>query len=612
MVGGGVLGIMSMPFGPIGMVAGGTFGATVGGAIGFWLDKRKVRRRVQQSEEEKNKLKSLVRWAIDHFHEEDEFVALLEMVCLEFKPMGDIAEGSKHARKMLKLLDNWIAEKKVTRNLWVYMDTLLARWREIDRADFLRSMRVFQTLTTMYNHTNRALDEQELQFLHRMQRLLEHDSVKLILANHAQLHPTQNDTRLMESMVYADAHSKKKKPQASREEGGLLSSPKGDGFQRGVSPQNSVVGGLGLELGDSDEDSEVELDLPRRSSSHHTNHSNHTGHGGTPNRPSTRVPLIEGLAPLQNSRSSTSLTNGKESSPRAQSPHDSRNRNSLPPQPIMVLKKPFFKNYKDFMDFNCDIKHQMPITYSEFELVRQKKDEDLKGWDLCVDRKEIRVAKIQNDTGCITLRAWATVPGVDLLVAFYLFTNHHERVKWDKVFAKMDVIGGDVQGSNILYSLMKVPLVTPRDFLQYRRSRIREDGSIEIVLRSAVHQDMPDQKGVIRAESYIAGYVLQQTYEGSTPVLNIFLMSCVDIKGLIPKWIINQTAPRKPAEWVDTLKQAAMDYQKKHPDFRERLKKEMAAYKDPNPFDYEEYYPEEGEDTSGLQRLDQAQDQQVS
>ena len=58
---------------------------------------------------------------------------------LEFKPMADIASGSKNALRMLKMLDSWIAQKDVTCQLWSYMDSLLANWRGLNRADFLRS-----------------------------------------------------------------------------------------------------------------------------------------------------------------------------------------------------------------------------------------------------------------------------------------------------------------------------------------------------------------------------------------------------------------------------------------------------------------------------------------
>ena len=43
--GGGVLGLLSMPFGPIGMAAGGMFGALVGGGIGFVIDIRTMKQR---------------------------------------------------------------------------------------------------------------------------------------------------------------------------------------------------------------------------------------------------------------------------------------------------------------------------------------------------------------------------------------------------------------------------------------------------------------------------------------------------------------------------------------------------------------------------------------
>merc|ERR1719487_569997 len=154
-----------------------------------------------------------------------------------------------------------------------------------------------------------------------------------------------------------------------------------------------------------------------------------------------------------------------------------------------------------------------------------------------------------------------------------------------------------MQGSAIVYSLMRVPMVTARDFLQYRRILFKEDGSIHIVLRSAEHPDMPEQKNAIRAESYIAGYILSQTYEAGVPILNVFLMTCVDIKGLIPKWIINAAAPRKPAEWIDSLKKAAIEYQKAHPNYKDSMGEDTKQYRADNPFDYEDAVPGANQDS---------------
>mmetsp|Transcript_132643 Transcript_132643/g.296643 ORF Transcript_132643/g.296643 Transcript_132643/m.296643 type:complete len:685 (+) Transcript_132643:96-2150(+) len=501
MAGGGILGIMSMPFGPIGMAAGGMFGAIFGGIVGICMDLRRRQTKLQDADLEKRRLRSLVRWAKERFREDGDLLMLIEMVALEFKPMADIAEGSQTARNLILLLDGLIANKKVARCLLVYMEQLLQRWRELHRAEFLRSMLVFQTLVVTYKHTNRLLDEQEIKFVDRMERLLAHKSVKSVM-EHALMFPTQGETRIMECMVYSDALS-----------------------------------------GSS-------------SGKHSPAHSHHTSKDGDLEPEAERETLAVGEAG----------------------------------QKQLALKKPFFRSWDDFMDFDCTFKHCMPITLSEFALLLQKEAESTKGWDVCVDRKEIKVAKVQSGLGGITLRAWAQVPGVDLHVAFFLFYDISERVKWDKTFSNISVVNdSDVvqKGNDIIYSMMKVPTVTTREFLQYRRVSLQDDGSILILLRSAEHKDKPEAKGIIRVENYISGYVLRQAHVGDQPVLNIFILSCNDVKGMIPKWIVNMMAPKKPGEWVESLRKAAVDYQAKYPDCKKACLECLSRFAGSHPCDYE-------------------------
>merc|ERR1712039_915506 len=65
-------------------------------------------------------------------------------------------------------------------------------------------------------------------------------------------------------------------------------------------------------------------------------------------------------------------------------------------------------------------------------------------------------------------------------------------------------------------------------------------------------------------------------------------MSCCDIKGLVPKWVINMLAPKAPKEWVENLRKAALDYQQANPGYREALAGELDKYKEDDPFDYED------------------------
>jgi len=550
MVGGGIIGLLSMPFGPIGMAAGSVLGATVGAATGFVIDWRTMTQKLHENEKEIRRLKSFLRWAQDRFHEDEEIIQLIEKVALEFKPMADIAVGSASARQMLRMLEKWVSQKKVNRNLWRYMEELLKEWKDLNRSDFLRSMTVFQILLTMYHYSNRTLSEQEAEFVNRMRTLLEHDSVKMVMA-HAQNYPTSGETRVMECMVYADAHGAEMAGQRSlstRNVPLFLSRRNPSQVFTGSTPGAHATGGVLQDEDDDDEPSGDEVDA------------------AVANPPTGSSSLK--ASPRQ-------VSEGEEGK-------DSQ---------TLVLKKPFFKSWQDFMDFDLALKHQMSITLSEFALLHEKRDEPLKGWDLCVDRKEIKVAKVQSGEGNIMLRAWATLPGVDHLVAFFMFYDIQERMRWDKVFANMDIIEKNKQGADVLYSLLKMPGVTQRDFLQYRRVRVLEDGTLAIVMRSALHEKCPEDKRYIRAESYISGYLLQKEWEGKTPVLKLFIMTCTDVKGLIPKWIVNYMAPKKPAEWVESLRQAATSFQEKNPAYEKDLLAKLEEFKKENLWDYEPVAP---------------------
>merc|ERR1712151_357552 len=98
---------------------------------------------------------------------------------------------------------------------------------------------------------------------------------------------------------------------------------------------------------------------------------------------------------------------------------------------------------------------------------------------------------------------------------------------------------------------------------------------------------MPEDSRYIRVENYMTGYVLRQSFENGEPVLKLFLMTCSDVKGMIPKWIINILAPRKPGEWIDSLIKAAKEYQRDHPNCKDELKESASRFDVDNPFDFE-------------------------
>mmetsp|Transcript_36180 Transcript_36180/g.65645 ORF Transcript_36180/g.65645 Transcript_36180/m.65645 type:complete len:673 (+) Transcript_36180:71-2089(+) len=520
--GGTLLGILSMPFGPIGMASGFSAGALVGGVVGICVDRRKTTMNINKSEMEKKRLKSLVRWSEERLAnetQENEMMMHLEMVVIEFKPIADIAYTSKNARKLLKLLDNWAARKSIMRSLWAYMDKVLINWKTTTRSSFLRSMLVLQTLAAVYNLTSRELDEQEELFLDRIERLLQNESVQYVISQQ-QLFKSEEADLVMESMIYADALSKHRAPPASK--------APSDGVR---TPPPELLG---------PEDSDEEPD---------------TGRG-----------VLLAMSDISSNAGSAS---GQD-------------------MPGRILKPAFFKSWEDFSDFDINFKHRLPITQSDFALLLAKESEGMKGWDMCIDRKDIKVAKTSTTdaTGCIFIRAWGVLENVDLHVAFAMFYNCKNRMSWDRAFFSMEVLDSR-EGSEVLYSVLRIPAFTPRDYVQWRRVKILEDGSILISMRSAHYPKMPEKAGFLRAESYISGYVLRRYEEQGVTGTKLFLMTCTDVKGIIPKWVINFVAPKKPGEWITDLKKACLDYQAVHKDFSD-LEQELLPFKEENPFDYED------------------------
>lgn len=122
---------------------------------------------------------------------------------------------------------------------------------------------------------------------------------------------------------------------------------------------------------------------------------------------------------------------------------------------------------------------------------------------------------------------------------------------------------------------MQAPIgVSNRDFVQKRcfRKNYPDPGHIIISFQSTHYDKVPPKKGVIRAETHIAGYIIKPVNNGKDSEL--YIISQVDIKviaisfvffgwinflsnqGSIPKAIVNLVAGKAPAEWIVKLKKA--------------------------------------------------------
>jgi START domain len=173
-------------------------------------------------------------------------------------------------------------------------------------------------------------------------------------------------------------------------------------------------------------------------------------------------------------------------------------------------------------------------------------------WKQVVDRPETKVfQKKAGDSPICMIKAFCDVkyPAMTVYKAIW---DTEVRTKWDTLFNEFRVI--DVQKDyEVLYYMIKTPFgISKRDWVQ-RRIQIfdyPDPGNIILHFVSMEHPAMPPKKGAIRAETLISGYIIRPTSEKTCKVT---IISQNDIKGLIPKSIVNSIASKAPVEWVNTM-----------------------------------------------------------
>ncbi|KAF4641721.1 START domain-containing protein [Toxoplasma gondii] len=225
-----------------------------------------------------------------------------------------------------------------------------------------------------------------------------------------------------------------------------------------------------------------------------------------------------------------------------------------------------FKSYQDLVDFDVNLKHQTPIGLYEFEFLDEKKVQDPNdpNWELVVDQKAIKVYKfISPNSPVVLVKAYAELDSVPLQVLCHEIRDIPTRLQWDTTFEDYRVVEPNVNHNEIIYCLMRAPFpISNRDFLQWRRTEVdMEAGVVKMLMRSASHPSLPERPGVVRAETILSGYIMEQKGPNSS---SLFIVAQTDVKGLIPKWVVNTTAARAPAGWVESLKKACGKYMKEH------------------------------------------------
>ncbi|CDW91759.1 UNKNOWN [Stylonychia lemnae] len=192
--------------------------------------------------------------------------------------------------------------------------------------------------------------------------------------------------------------------------------------------------------------------------------------------------------------------------------------------------------------------------------------EDVTSWEKACTGENISVyKKMTEGSPIVLLKAFALIKGVDPLTVFEVMSNQEIRRQWDKVVCGFEIIEDDPQlNLSVIYYMIKTPIgISNRDFVQQRKIKLDfpNDGMITMHFKSVKCSKCPEKPRTIRAETIISGYILEKikNKDGSVDTA-ITIISQNDIKGIVPKAIVNMVSGKAPKQWVQNLVKGCTDY----------------------------------------------------
>jgi len=155
-------------------------------------------------------------------------------------------------------------------------------------------------------------------------------------------------------------------------------------------------------------------------------------------------------------------------------------------------------------------------------------------------------------------------------VVYTVLFDHGLRRAWDKVIDKIVELE-KVENAVVLHISAVSPVfgIANRDFVHIRSEKLLpKDGGRLILDISTTHPKCPQIEGCIRAETTCSGGLLESTFIPNIKSKTLdcgtlySMVSHVDLKGIIPKPIVNFVSTRSTADWFESLSKACEQYSK--------------------------------------------------
>eukprot|EP00357_Protocruzia_adherens_P010693 CAMPEP_0115004154 /NCGR_PEP_ID=MMETSP0216-20121206/19030_1 /TAXON_ID=223996 /ORGANISM="Protocruzia adherens, Strain Boccale" /LENGTH=846 /DNA_ID=CAMNT_0002370081 /DNA_START=306 /DNA_END=2846 /DNA_ORIENTATION=- len=211
------------------------------------------------------------------------------------------------------------------------------------------------------------------------------------------------------------------------------------------------------------------------------------------------------------------------------------------------------------------------------KLITMEAEDLVKHWIRVVSNNFITIYKRRHAAGGVNMvMAFVELEGIPSEVVYRAIYDQDIRQKWDKVFKTFKTIPTEEKEANtdVVFFTLRSPIgVSDREFLQRRRCLLDYPlkGDRMIHFESIELDQVPVGRRNVRAWTSIAGYIIREDPEDPCKV-KMTIVSQVDVKGVIPKAIVNMVAAKAPAEWAKNLVKGCHEVMKDtHPELYAQL-----------------------------------------
>lgn len=184
---------------------------------------------------------------------------------------------------------------------------------------------------------------------------------------------------------------------------------------------------------------------------------------------------------------------------------------------------------------------------------------DDKDWEIVHKSDSIRILKTnRTDSPVVLIKVYVQLPGIPADKAYRMISDVEVRKTWDNVLSSMRIFGKVNESVDHMYSVYKAPIgISDRDFCQ-RRTRATDYRGVPYMIHftSVSHPECPSRVGVVRAHTHISGYIIRR-HKTAASGSEMTILTQTDIRGQVPKFMVNLAAAKTPASWCTNFKTSA-------------------------------------------------------